>query len=223
MVARSSFFTSPRTVMEVSWGRWSASKKTSGVTLPLKTTHWMTPVPSRSWRKWSFPFEARWWSQPWRVTSWPSWEAMSATWTGGNMGAHGSARGGRGKRKDGRVPRHAPLAEGLPRRQGVVGVADDPEIVHRLAAPARPRDDVVELEPVRRAAHAAAVERPGAAAAVALPDRPDDRGGDVLACVGAAVERRREVQGRGLRGVFGVAVAVAAGRDLDRDRGRSRN
>ena len=96
------------------------------------------------------------------------------------------------------VPRHAPVSEGLPRRQGVVGVADDPEVVDRLAAPARPRDDVVELQPVRRAADAARVERPRAAAAVARPDRAEDGGGDVLARASAAVAGFGEVRGRRL-------------------------
>ncbi len=76
---RSSFFTVPVTRSDVSWGRWSASWKASGATFPLKTTHWMVPVPSRTCRKWSFPFEDRLCSQPWRVTSLPSWRAMSAT------------------------------------------------------------------------------------------------------------------------------------------------
>ena len=79
MGERGSFLTSPVTETEVSCGRWSASEKTSGVTLPLKTTHWMVPVPSRTWRKWSLPEERRLWSQPRRVTSCPSCAAMSAT------------------------------------------------------------------------------------------------------------------------------------------------
>src|SRR6266540_4076356 len=94
MGERSSRFTTPVTARLVSCGRWSASTNVSGATFPLNTTHWIVPVPSRSWRKWSFPEERRPWSQPCRVTSWPSWRAMSATWTGGNMGRGSSVRAG---------------------------------------------------------------------------------------------------------------------------------
>ena len=57
MGERGSFLTSPVTGRRSPAGRWSASKKSSGVTSPLKTTHWMMPVPSRTWRKWSLPEE----------------------------------------------------------------------------------------------------------------------------------------------------------------------
>ena len=68
----------------------------------------------------------------------------------------------------------------------VVVVAGEPKVVGlRLSSPG-PRHDVVELEPARRTAAAAGVERPGAAAAAALPDGAADGGG-----LGVAWARRR--------------------------------
>ena len=44
----------------------------SGGRRSCTTTHWMVPVPSRTWRKWSLPLERRAASQPRSVTVCPS-------------------------------------------------------------------------------------------------------------------------------------------------------
>jgi hypothetical protein len=58
---------------------------------------------------------------------------------------------------------HPPFPEELLGRELVVESADDPEILDGRGPAARERYDVVELEPGRRAAHAAGGDRPRAA------------------------------------------------------------
>ncbi len=90
----------------------------------------------------------------------------------------------------GRVPSHEPLPECAARGQGVVPVADDSKILHRGRSPLGPRDDVVELEPVGRAAGAATVNRPAAVTAIAGPDGAFDGCRNRFAGAAAAWRRR---------------------------------
>src|SRR5207237_616538 len=62
-----------------SCGRWSASANTSSATSAFDITHWIVPVPSRTWRKWSLPLERRAASQPRTVTVRPSCSPMRST------------------------------------------------------------------------------------------------------------------------------------------------
>jgi hypothetical protein len=72
----------------------------------------------------------------------------------------------------------------------VVPLAEEPAPLDGRRAAERPPVEVIELEPVRGPAHAAALERPDAAPAVALPDRPPHLGGDVAAARGRLARRR---------------------------------
>src|ERR1019366_1251200 len=67
------FLTVPTTSTDDSCAMWSASAKVSGETLPLNTTHWTIPVPSRTSRKCSLPLDRRWYSHPRSVTVSPTW------------------------------------------------------------------------------------------------------------------------------------------------------
>ena len=75
---------------------------------------------------------------------------------------------------------HQRVAVHEARREVVVDPAEQPAVVHGGRASEAPRDDVVELNPSRRAADAAAVERPGAPAVVPPPDCAAHRGGNVV-------------------------------------------
>ncbi len=44
-------------MIDVSCGRWSACGEELGRHVALEDDAWTMPVPSRTWRKWSFPLE----------------------------------------------------------------------------------------------------------------------------------------------------------------------
>src|SRR3954465_11121430 len=87
MGLRGSLATLPRTSREDSCDALSAAAKAASGTSFFDTTHWMVPVPSRTWRKWSLPVDRLASSQPRSRTSCPSCAAMSWMYTCFSMGA----------------------------------------------------------------------------------------------------------------------------------------
>ncbi|MNS54216.1 hypothetical protein D3C72_869980 [compost metagenome] len=70
--ARSSARTMPVNRNEDSWVRLEAASQMASSTSFFTTTACTTPVPSRMIRNWILPLERLLYSQPWRVTSWPT-------------------------------------------------------------------------------------------------------------------------------------------------------
>src|SRR6266702_1084423 len=66
-----------------SWVRLFRASKTSGATPDLWATPWMVPVPSRKMGKTSLPLSRMLYSQPRRMTDWPScWPMVAMVETG---------------------------------------------------------------------------------------------------------------------------------------------
>ena len=65
------------TAIALSCDRWSARVKASSPTAAFDITACTKPVPSRMIRKWIFPLDRRFDSQPSMVTAWPSYLEIS--------------------------------------------------------------------------------------------------------------------------------------------------
>src|SRR5439155_4268187 len=72
----------------------------------------------------------------------------------------------------------------------IVALAEQPDVSDGRLASDGNLEIVVELEPVRRAAHISVSHRPGTASLVALPNRALDRGGHVAIVFAMSVRWR---------------------------------
>jgi hypothetical protein len=99
------------------------------------------------------------------------------------------------------------IAVELPCRDVLVEPAEDAALVDGRARAEGEAVEVVELELVGRAADAAALQRPGAAAPVPRPDAAPDLGGDVAGAL-RRMGWRRGKSSRGWRGSHGGLLGL---------------